>query len=460
MTFDLLETFRELAASFLAQAQAQPVKTPRTPIELGDSLDLELGPDGQPLQEVLATLRRVLEETPLVTSPRFFRLLFSGRDDLATLGDLLTSLTNTPMHTFGAAGPHVLIEQAAIRRLLELVGFEAGEGTLTAGGSLSNFLAVVLARNEVSSSREAGLAGEPQLTGYASTEAHYSISSAFANAGLGRRNLRRIPTDERGRVDVDTLHRTMIRDRDDGNRPALVVATSGTTLGGAFDPLAELAQVAAEHEAWLHVDAALGAPVLFSNRHRHLLAGCQKADSITWDAHKMMSVPLTCSALLVRREGVLASSLSEPAEYLFDSEWPEFDPGTRSLQCGRRNDALKLWLAWKRLGDRGYADRVDRFFALAQYAAAKIEAEPGFRLLAPPESIIVRFEVEHKSSAQICDRLAAEGRLAIGSAKVGGRRFIRLVCVNPAIDKEDIDLVLDEIRTVADRLPTQSDRVA
>ncbi len=453
MTSELLALFESLAGELLAGEDERPVVAPSPPEALEGDLDLALSERGRPVPEIVESLRRVLAVTPRIASRRFYRLLFSGRDPLATLGDLLSTLANTPMHTYRGGGPHVLIENEVLGRMLELAGFSEGEATLTAGGSLSNMLAALLARNEVAPIRDDGLAGAPRLTAYASEEAHYSISGSVAHVGIGRNNLRRIAADRGGRMEPAALAEALDRDRDAGARPALVVATAGTTLRGAFDPLEEIAAVTRERGVWLHIDAAFGAPVLFSKSLRPLMAGCELADSLTWDAHKMMSVPLTCSALLVRRAGRLAASLSEPAEYLFGGEWPEADPGRRSLQCGRRNDALKLWVAWQALGDQGYGERVDRYRRLAQYAASRIEGSSDLRLAEPPASTIVCFEAPGRSSAEIAARLEREERVALGTARFGGKLFLRIVCVNPEIDEGDLDHLIDEVRAVAKTLP-------
>jgi sulfinoalanine decarboxylase/sulfinoalanine decarboxylase/aspartate 1-decarboxylase len=254
-------------------------------------------------------------------------------------------------------------------------------------------------------------------------------------------------------MDVDALRQAIRSDRAEGLHPLLVNATAGTTVLGAFDPLRAISRVARDEGLWLHVDGALGGSVLLCKDHRHLVDGSELSDSFAWNAHKMMGVPLPCSALLLARRGLLSRHLSEVADYLFQSDTDDLNPGTRSLQCGRRNDALKLWAAWKLHGDHGYDRRLSRLFALARYAAGEIAARPDFELVMAPESINVCFEVPGKSSVEICDRLSREGRLLIGHGTARGRRAIRLVCVNPDLEKGDIDGALDAVRQAAAALP-------
>jgi len=153
--------------------------------------------------------------------------------------------------------------------------------------------------------------------------------------------------------------------------------------------------------------------------------------------------------LLVARRGELGRSLDETADYLFQAHADDFNPGHRSIQCGRRNDALKLWAAWLRLGDRGWDARIRRQLDLARLAAAKIDADPELELLEPPASINVCFAARGADSAEICDWLDREGRLKIGHGTFAGRRALRLVCVNPDLEEAELDAILDEVRAAA-----------
>lgn len=452
----MLDQLVEVAGAQLEREQELPtLTTDRSPQEVYQQLGIALGEEGLPFDAVAAKLGRVLAATPSSASRRYFNQLFGGRDPMATLAEMLTPLMNTSMYTYKAAGPQVLIEKEVLRRMAAKVGFEESEGMLSAGGSLSNLAALLVARNEaVPAARDEGL-GTTEVAVYTSAEGHYSIPKNAAMLGLGRNSVRKIAVDGEGRMEVAALARTIEQDVASGVLPLMVNATAGTTVAGAYDPLSEISEVARRYNVWLHVDGAFGGTVLMSRRHRHLLAGCELADSFTWDAHKMMGVPLICSALLLRRRGLLIRNLDEGADYLFQSAADELNPGKASLQCGRRNDALKLWAAWQVHGDRGYEARVDRCFELARHAVARIEAEPQLSLVAQPQSINVCFEVRDRSSAAICDHLDRQGRLKIGHGRVDGRRIIRLVCVNPELGEEGVDRVFDEILAAAAELPPE-----
>jgi glutamate/tyrosine decarboxylase-like PLP-dependent enzyme len=315
---------------------------------------------------------------------------------------------------------------------------------------------MLVARNQLlPEARERGVRGTP-VGIYTSLASHYSIRKNAGILGLGRGCVREVRCDGADRMDPGALEQAMLDDRARGVLPLLVVATTGTTVAGAFDPVPALAEIAASHGAWLHVDGALGASALLSRGHRHLLDGLEDADSMTWNPHKMMGVPLSCSVVLLRQPGLLRRHLNESADYLFQADEDRLNPGTRSIQCGRRNDALKLWAAWRFHGDDGYRQRIDRLFALAQHAARLVSDDPDLELILPPESVNVCFQVRGRDSAAVCDLLDAESRLLISHGIAAGHRAIRLVCLNPGLDERGLEAVLDEIKSTALRLPAVS----
>jgi sulfinoalanine decarboxylase/sulfinoalanine decarboxylase/aspartate 1-decarboxylase len=306
---------------------------------------------------------------------------------------------------------------------------------------------VILARGEqFEDSREHGF-GTVRPILYTSKLGHYSIPKNAGMAGIGRSNVRYVATDTRGRMLPDDLERQINEDRALGHTPFFINATAGTTVLGAFDPLVELSRIATAAGIWLHVDGALGGSMLLSERTRPLLDGLERADSFTWDAHKMMGVPLTCSVLLVRQPGILGRQLSEKADYLFHGD-DMHDRGQTSMQCGRRNDALKLWAAWQALGDSGLSNRIDDAVASARHAAQRIEQTPGLTLAKQPESVNVVFQREGVDSKVLCAALQKQGLAVVGSATVDGETVVRLSCVNSNIESGDIDSFVEAAATV------------
>ena len=421
----------------LAATEAEVAVRPPLPPTSAGKLVPPITHEGRPLGDVLELLGELARRVPLTTTPKFFNQLFSGRDSIATAADMLVAHLNVSMYTYKAAGPLVVAENSLIDHMLEIAGFVGGEGTFTTGGSLSNLLAIAIARNEA----EARQLGRPRLALYTSTESHYSVPKAVTLLGFGRGATRKIACDEQGRMIPSALAATLRADIDDGICPVMINATAGTTVMGAFDPIDELADIAREYGVWLHADGAWGgALLLVPEVRRRLFAGLERCDSLTWDAHKLMGVPLTCSVVLLRQRGLLERHLGEEAEYLFQVDTPELNPGIRSIQCGRRNDALKLWAAWQHHGDAGYRARLERLLAMRDHVVASIEATPELRMCHVPESLNICFEMPGVSSEQLCSELNARGLAVVGHARVNGRSTIRLVIANP----DQSEAVLDE----------------
>lgn len=447
---DVLDLAADVARRLIARDDdARPLPEPQA---LEAELDLAPPAESRSLEEVAEQLGRLLEFTPSTSGKRFFNQLFAGRDDAALLGEIVAAVANNSPYTYKAAGAQVLAERAIIAHMGRKVGWQTCAGLFTPGGSLSNFAAMVVARNErLEGTRERGLDGRP-IAFYTSAEAHYSIRKNAGMLGVGRDSVRAVDTDDQGRMSARALEAAIAKDLDAGVTPVMVIATSGTTVQGAFDPLDQIAAVTGPRNIWLHVDGAFGGTLLLSRRRRHLLRGSDLADSFTWDAHKMMGVPLTSSVALFRDPEMPRKHFDESASYLFQRDEADYNPGRSSLQCGRRNDALKLWTAWQRHGDLGYERRIERQFELAAHARAVIEAETGWTLVKEPQSINLCFTIDGVDAREVCDLLDREGLAKVSHGTVDGVPTVRLVTANPALSEEDLDAFFAEVRRAAARL--------
>ncbi len=424
---------------------------PPTPDEVRTRIDLGLPTSGLGAEEALRKLDLVAELTPKTSSPRFFNQLFAGREPMATTGEIVTALLNSSMYTYKAAGVQALIETEVVSRLCQLSGWADGEGTFVPGGSLGNLVGMALAAYQARPSlRDDGLSG-PRLRFYLSEEGHYSVRKNAGLLGLGRGSVRRVGTDSSLRMRPDLLVERIEEDIACGHQPACVVATAGTTVAGVFDPIDQIAEVAGSFGLWLHVDGAFGGSYLLHPEQRSRLAGVERADSLTWNPHKMMGIPLPCAAVLVRRRGLLRKHFNEAADYLFQQDDEDLNLGTKSIQCGRRNDAFKLWLAWQELGDDGWRRRIDRQLVLTRHARDRVLATDGFELVLEPELPTVCFEVEGWPSDLICEQLGRSGQAQVGYGVIRGRKVIRLVLVNPILTTDQIDRFFDAISDLCAR---------
>ena len=434
---------------------AVPVREPQDAAALSAALSLGIDDQGMALDDVVSELVRVGKVTPATSTDQFFNQLFGGRIEIATIAEMFAAFLNTSMYTYKIAGPQVLIERMVMDQMLAFAGFDSGDGSFTPGGSLSNMLAMIVAREEYFPERDDGLAHPVRPIAYTSDLGHYSVRKNAMLTGIGRNNLVNVATTPDGRMDPQAFRAQIEQDLAAGHRPFFVNLTAGTTVLGAYDPLVELTAIAREHDIWVHVDGAMGGSLLLSEQHRGLLEGLGDVDSFTWDAHKLMGVPLTSSVCLFRQRGLLEKHLAEVADYLFQDDKPLLDPGLTSLQCGRRNDVLKVWAAWKYLGNDGYAARIDNMMEMAAYAASKIDQTPGLRLVRQPESINVNFTVDGVEPPAICDALYASARAMVGFATVDDESVVRLAVASPTTP-ELIDRFVASVVAVADDLRSQS----
>jgi sulfinoalanine decarboxylase/sulfinoalanine decarboxylase/aspartate 1-decarboxylase len=433
-------------AQELLDDEADSAPMPRVaPEVMKERIDLSLNASGIPVDKVLTRIREVVRNTPRTSSRRFYNQLFAGRQAVSSAADMLSGLLNVSMYTYKIAGPMILIENEVMTRMCKFAGFPDGFGIAVPGGSMANLVGMMLGRNRaMPEMRNHGSDGR-RLTYYFSEEGHYSVSKNTGILGTGRANLRKIAVDDFGRMRVDALEAAIEKDLAEGAVPCAVIATMGTTVLGEFDPLREIAAVTQKHNIWLHADGAYGGTLLLHPEAREQLDGLELADSLAWDAHKSMGIPLMCSVVLTRERGQLNASFSEVAEYLFQADDDKLNPGTRSLQCGRRNDAFKLWAAWLSLGDDGWAARIEKQLHFARYAAARVEREPSMTLCQEPASMNVCFTVEGADSAKVCDALHDAGQALLGYGIVRGEKVFRLVTVNPNIEEQDLDRLFDDI---------------
>jgi glutamate/tyrosine decarboxylase-like PLP-dependent enzyme len=443
-----LQRISQDAISLLVQDHDKPVRASLNPQEVIQKLNLTLPTQTQDLNQVLNHIVKILSHSPSTSGPAFFNQLFAGRDPVATPVEMLTALMNHSMYTYKLAGPLVIIEDLLIKAMGEQVGYSKVSGIFTPGGSLSNLTAILCAREtHFPNAKEEGMPAGIRI--YTSAESHYSIRKAAGLTGVGRQNVQFIPVDSQGRMLVDALEKAIIQDITAGFIPMMINATAGTTVRGAFDLFSEIAQIAHKYQIWFHIDAAFGGTSLWSKELSAYMQDAHLADSVTWDAHKAMGVPLTCSVFLTHHLGIINQALSEHASYLFQEDDNALNPGTRSLQCGRRNDALKLWAAWKYYGTEGWSQRIDRQRALALKLAELVSNHPRLVLIEAPPYLNVCFYHLDMDSQMICHHLQHEQHALIGYADVQERCIIRAAVINPCLQNKDLIQLIDAIDLVA-----------
>lgn len=433
-----LKKFTEITEDLLADENEQPVAEYVSTNELFEKLDLELTDEGSAENEFEKALRDLVMKTPRTGTNAFFNQLFGGRQDKAILGELLAVMLNNSMYTYKAAGPQIGVEKVILRKICDLIGWDKkADGTLAPGGSMTNYMAMVMARDAANERvRYEGI--QQEMTVYTSIESHYSIPKNAAFMGIGRDHVRKVPTDAEGRMDMQALERMIQKDQEQGLRPIMVNCTAGTTVLGAFDDIRSARTIADQYDLWLHVDGAYCGAVLFSEDYKHLIDGVELVDSFSFNAHKMLGTPLSCSIIVTKDKKYLHDSFSNDASYLYQTDHDEFNLGKMSIQCGRRNDALKFWTLWKSVGTKGLKQIVDQQFMLADVAREYIRSNSDYTLYSYDESVSICFNYKGIPAEQICTALYEKAELMVGYGTFREDTFIRLVTVNAQNEKEDI----------------------
>jgi len=385
---------------------------------------------------------------------------------LAALFDAATTLTNQVMAIYEMGPWATAIERAVVNRLGQAMGFAAGQfgGLITSGGSLANLTALLTARNvALGDSWTHGLAARspaPVLVAHA--EAHYCVTRSAGILGIGTEQVVRVPVDADRRMDPNQLDE-ILTDLRSRNIPIVAVSAAAcATPIGAFDPLPEISDVCRRHDVWLHVDAAHGGAACLSDKHRHLVAGLELADSVVCDAHKMMFMPALCAMVFYRNQEHRFATFAQTAPYLFDPSAPgmaEYDNGMINLECTKRAAAMGLWGVWSMFGQQLFEAMVDTTFGLGQWFYELLKEQPDFQPFCQPECNIVVFrylpdKLQNSTPAEI-DRFQLELRRAVVKSGdfylvqtiLDGRSYLRTTIINPLTTEDHLQTLLDTLRT-------------
>ena len=369
------------------------------------------GLTGERLAQFLATY---LESTTRLLHPAYLAHQVGTSHYSGALASLIDGFTNNPMAIYEMGPGAASIEWYIINWLLEKVGWQPqplrpsgqpdrvfGGGVLTHGGSLANLTALLAARSKMAPS--AWQEGNPRnLVLLAPAESHYSIARAAGIMGLGRNAVCPLPVDANGVVIPAKMPEVVARLKGEGKRVFAVVANGCSTAAGLFDPIREIGEFCKVHDLWFHIDGAQGAGALLSRKHKHLLDGVALADSLIWDAHKLMRTPSLCTAILVKDFRTIDRAFQQEASYLFhEKEQPGFDFIHRTVECTKAGLGLKWFFVLAALGEQGLEKHVDDQFELAKQAYDYIESQPKFNCAARPQSNILCFRLSGNDQLQL-----------------------------------------------------------
>ncbi|XP_075682855.1 glutamate decarboxylase 1-like [Rhinoderma darwinii] len=474
--FDILVSY--IRKTFDGKSKVLDFHHPHQLLEGLEGFNLKLSDHPEPLEQILGDCRDTLKYGVKTAHPRYFNQLSSGLDMVGLAGEWLTAAANTNMFTYEIAPLFILMEELLIKKMHQLVGWREleADGIFSPGGTISNLYSVLVARYKFFPIvKTKGMAALPSIVLFTSEHSHYSFQKAAAVLGIGIENVIAVRCDERGKMIPSDLEEKIIAEKEKGHVPFYVSATAGTTVYGAFDPFVKIAVICEKHGLWMHVDAAWGGGLLLSKKHRTKLSGIERADSVTWNPHKMMGVPLQCSAILFQEKGLLQACNELCANYLFqpDKQYDvTYDTGDKSIQCGRHVDVFKLWLMWKAKGTCGFELQINRCLENAEYLYKKLKSTANFELVFPgePEHTNVCFwyipprlnamprDKEwntklHKVAPKIKAQMMEEGTVMVSYQPLKENpNFFRIVFSNPASRKSDIDFLLDEIERLGSDL--------
>ncbi|HEV7892020.1 MAG TPA: pyridoxal-dependent decarboxylase [Pyrinomonadaceae bacterium] len=497
---ELARLFNDLAAAYIGEPEALPVFPETSSEQVTKLFQRELPAEPVGLEALARGCAEVLRHSRQNGHPRMFGYVASPAAPAGAYATLLASALNSNVTSWRSAPSATAVEKTVVRWLAEMIRYaragvnEACGGLLTSGGSMANLNALFVAHR--SKAREfaksdgapdassdpsrAGLwnAGAP-MTVYASDQVHLSIPKAADVLGLGRDNVRVVPSDSDFRIDVRALRELIDSDAERGLRPFCVVASAGTVSTGAVDPLVEVARVARERSLWFHVDGAYGALAASVETKRALFDGLDEADSVSLDPHKWLYTPLDCGCLLYREPGRAREAFAGTEEgYIKIFEQTEEEAHAfwdYGVELSRPFRALKVWAILSYYGARRVSASIEEDCAMAEYMAAQVEAAEDLELLAPvalgiccfryaPASL--RDELEKSDgdererlnarldelNARVMRRVQRGGEAYVSNAVLRGRFALRASITNFRTTRRDVDLTLDAVRRAASEI--------
>ncbi|SFK09983.1 L-2,4-diaminobutyrate decarboxylase [Halobacillus dabanensis] len=432
---------------------------------------LNVPEDPQSLHEVLREIEEpVIRNSLHVSNERSMAHLHCPPVLPGVLAELIIGALNQSMDSWDQSPSATYVEKEITRYWTQLVSFpEGADGVFTSGGTQSNYMGMLLARDAFCLSEwnhSVQIKGLPKhfhkLRVLCSEEAHFSVKKSVSQIGLGEQAVIPISVDEGHRMDPMEVRHVVERLEQEGLLPYVIVATCGTTDYGSIDPLDELAEFCKEKGIWLHVDAAYGAGLLLSQEHCHKLASLERADSVTLDFHKWMFQPISCGMFLVKERKHMRL-FAHHADYLNPLE--DEDDGilnlvNKSVQTTRRFDALKVLLTLKVMGTRLLGQMVDRTMEVAQFAASELNKRPAFYVEnSSPELSTVVFQYQSEGSCpagelnrKIQQMLFHKGETIIAKTSVRGETFLKFTILNPRTSEQDVSVVIDEIEATAKQI--------
>jgi aromatic-L-amino-acid/L-tryptophan decarboxylase len=437
-------------ADYLESPERFPVLSTVQPNDIIDGLPAHGPEQGETLDRIFEDFERII--LPGITHwnhPRFLAFFANTSSPPAVLAELLAAALNANGILWKTSPAVTELEVVTLRWLLHWFGLpQDWFGMILDTASTSTLHAIAAAR--VAMAPETRDIGAPHdLVLYMSDQAHSSVEKGAMALGFGRRNVRSIATDTEFRMRPELLAQAILRDRDAGLRPCCVVATVGTTSTTSIDPVPAIADIAQREGLWLHVDAAYAGSAAVVPEYRWILAGCERADSLVFNPHKWLMVPVDCSVFYCRYPDVLRQAFSLVPDILKTSDGG-LNMMDYGIPLGRRFRALKLWFVLRYYGHEGLAQIIREQVSMTHELCSRIAADPRFEICAPTPLSVICFRQRGSDEANrlLLDAINGSGRFFISSTVVQGRYILRIAVGNMLTTR----VTLEELWSLLDAL--------
>ena len=450
---DLATRVSQVWSSFDSARESEPAISANTVSVLSEDLPRA----GRGETAALSQAVDILDQSLAQSRPRFFAYIGSSGLEIGAVADFLASSYDINLAVDSKAA--TLMERQTAKWIGQFIGYhDNAKGLFTSGGTISNITALAAARTKrFPDARKNGVTVPVAI--YCSSEAHYSNIRAVELLGFGSSAIRSIPIDANRRMNVDEFEAAVKEDLSNGVVPLAVIASSGTTLTGAIDPLDAIADICERYEIWMHVDGAYGAPAAGTDKAKAKFAGIERADSVTIDAHKWMFVPKACSIVLMKSNEPLVRTFSHNEAYMpHDSDEPNAVDIT--LEYSRPVRALKMWMGFATHGADEFAKAITANIELAEYTYDRALADGDFTVLPNrPQLSIVPIQYSPAGvkdvsgfNRKIYEEILEDGRIYLSPATIDGAIWLRPCYTNFRTSQADVDALFEVVRELGDRV--------
>jgi aromatic-L-amino-acid/L-tryptophan decarboxylase len=460
--------FVDWITEYYRNIENYPVKSQVKPREIFDKLPDESPAESESMENIFSDFEKII--FPGIThwqSPNFFAYFPANTSYPSILGEMLTSAIGAQCMKYETSPAAAELEEKVLNWLRDMIGLpEYFSGVIQDTASTSTLAAIITARENLSDFKinESGFRHFENLRVYCSAETHSSIEKAVKIAGIGRKNLVKIETDEHFKMRPDELLKAIEKDISNGKTPLCVVATLGTTGSTAIDPLKEISEITKKYNLWLHIDAAYAGSALILPEYRWMIDGIEAADSFVFNPHKWMFTNFDCSAYFVKDKGILIRTFELIPEYLktlSDSQQVNnyCDWG---IPLGRRFRALKLWFMIRSFGVEGIRKKIREHIQIAKNLERKINEEKDFEILSPLTLNLICFrykpeenlteDVLNKINENLLHTINRDGKIFITHTKLNGKYALRFAASQTNVKEENVIKAWNFIKETARKI--------